>query len=287
MALKQDRVVVVTGASRGAGKGIAVALGATGATVYVTGRTRREGDAPLPGTVQATAEAVTAAGGRGIAVYCDHADDAQVAQLFEQVRREQGRLDILVNNVTVLHDALTATGPFWSKPLALADLLDVDLRSHYTASWLAAPLLLANGEGLVVNTSSFGGRIYMHGPAYGAGKAGIDKMAHDMAVDFRPHRVAVIALWMGLLATERTRRVFAAEPEKYAGMAATAESPEFSGRVIDALARDPQLMDRSGQVWIGAELALAYGVTDIDGRQPLSPRTFFGDTTCFGDAIVE
>lgn len=287
MALKQDRVVVVTGASRGAGKGIAVALGATGATVYVTGRTRREGDAPLPGTVQATAEAVTAAGGRGIAVYCDHADDAQVAQLFEQVRREQGRLDILVNNVTVLHDALTATGPFWSKPLALADLLDVGLRSHYTASWFAAPLLLANGEGLVVNTSSFGGRIYMHGPAYGAGKAGIDKMAHDMAVDFRPHRVAVIALWMGLLATERTRRVFAAEPEKYAGMAATAESPEFSGRVIDALARDPELMDRSGQVWIGAELALAYGVTDIDGRQPLSPRTFFGDTTRFGDAIVE
>nr|MBP6682767.1 SDR family NAD(P)-dependent oxidoreductase [Halioglobus sp.] len=199
MALKQDRVVVVTGASRGAGKGIAVALGATGATVYVTGRTRREGDAPLPGTVQATAEAVTAAGGRGIAVYCDHGDDSQVAQLFEQVRREQGRLDILVNNVTVLHDALTATGPFWSKPLALADILDVGLRSHYTASWFAAPLLLANGEGLVVNTSSFGGRIYMHGPAYGAGKAGIDKMAHDMAVDFRPHRVAVIALWMGLL----------------------------------------------------------------------------------------
>ena len=287
MALKRDRVVVVTGASRGAGKGIAVALGATGATVYVTGRTRREGDAPLPGTVQATAEAVTAAGGRGIAVYCDHADDAQVAQLFEQVRREQGRLDILVNNATVLHDALTATGPFWSKPLALADILDVGLRSHYSASWFAAPLLLANGEGLVVNTSSYGGRIYMHGPAYGAGKAGIDKMAHDMAVDFRPHRVAVIALWMGLLATERTRRVFAAEPEKYAGMAATAESPEFSGRVIDALARDPQLMDRSGQVWIGAELALAYGVTDIDGRQPLSPRTFFGDTTRFGDAIVE
>lgn len=287
MALMQDRVVVVTGASRGAGKGIAVALGATGATVYVTGRTRREGDAPLPGTVQATAEAVTAAGGRGIAVYCDHADDAQVAQLFEQVRREQGRLDILVNNATVLHDALTSTGPFWSKPLALADLLDVGLRSHYSASWFAAPLLLANGEGLVVNTSSFGGRIYMHGPAYGAGKAGIDKMAHDMAVDFRPHRVAVVALWMGLLATERSRRVFAAEPEKYAGMAATAESPEFSGRVIDALARDPQLMDKSGQVWIGAELALAYGVTDIDGRQPLSPRAFFGDTTRFGEAIVE
>ncbi|MDH4040333.1 MAG: SDR family NAD(P)-dependent oxidoreductase [Gammaproteobacteria bacterium] len=287
MGLKQDRVAVVTGASRGAGKGIALALGATGATVYVTGRTRREGEAALPGTVQATADAVTAAGGRGIAVYCDHADDSQVEQLFDQVRREHGRLDILVNNATVLHDALTRTGPFWDKPLALVDILDVGLRSHYTASWFAAPLLLANGEGLVVNTSSFGGRIYMHGPAYGAGKAGLDKMAHDMAVDFRPHRVAVVALWMGLLATERTQRVFAAEPDKYAGMAATAESPEFSGRVIDALARDPGLMDKSGRVWIGAELALEYGVTDVDGRQPLSPRAFFGETTSFGEAIVE
>ncbi len=287
MGLKQDRVAVVTGASRGAGKGIAVALGATGATVYVTGRTRREGDAPLPGTVQATADAVTAAGGRGIAVYCDHADDAQVAQLFDRVRQDHARLDILVNNATILHDALIGTGPFWEKPLALVDILDVGLRSHYTASWYAAPLLLANGEGLVVNTSSFGGRIYMHGPAYGAGKAGLDKMAHDMAVDFRPHGVAVVALWMGLLATERTRRAFAAEPDKYAGMADTAESPEFSGRIVDALARDPGLMDKSGKVWIGAELALEYGVTDIDGRQPLSPRAFFGDTTRFGEAIVE
>jgi NAD(P)-dependent dehydrogenase (short-subunit alcohol dehydrogenase family) len=287
MGLQHNRVVVVTGASRGAGRGIALALGATGATVYVTGRTRREGEAPLPGTVQATADAVSAAGGRGIAVYCDHADDSQVEALFQQVREEQGRLDILVNNATVVHDALTTSGPFWDKPLALVDILDVGLRSHYTASWFAAPLLLANGEGLVVNTSSFGGRIYMHGPAYGAGKAGLDKMAHDMAIDFRPHGVAVVSLWMGLLATERTRRVFAAEPEKYAGMAETAESPEFSGRVIDALARDPALMSRSGKVWIGAELGLDYGVTDTDGRQPLSPRAFFGDTTHFGDAVVE
>jgi len=287
MSLKQDRVVVVTGASRGAGKGIAVALGATGATVYVTGRTREEGDAPLPGTVQATADAVTAAGGKGVAVYCDHAEDAQVAALFEQVWAEQGRLDILVNNATVVHDALTDTGPFWAKPLALVDILNVGLRCHYVASWYAAPLLLANGEGLVVNTSSFGGRIYMHGPAYGAGKAGMDKMAHDMAIDFAPHGVAVISLWMGLLATERTLRVFAAQPEKYAGMADTAESPEFSGRVIDALALDPALMDKSGRVWIGAELGQAYGVTDKGGRQPVSPRAFFGDTTSFGDAVVE
>jgi NAD(P)-dependent dehydrogenase (short-subunit alcohol dehydrogenase family) len=287
MGLAKDRVVVVTGASRGAGKGIALALGATGAKVYVTGRSRREGDAPLPGTVQATADAVTAAGGNGIAVPCDHADDEQVGQLFEQVRQEQGRLDILVNNATCLHDALTATGPFWEKPLELAEILDVGMRSHYTATWFAAPLLLAAGAGLVVNTSSFGGRIYMHGPAYGAGKAAVDKMAHDMAVDFRAHNVAVLSIWMGLLMTERTRRVFEAEPEKYAELAATTESPEFTGRIIDSLARDPQLMDRSGKVWIGAELAEAYGLRDIDGSQPPSHRAFFGETTTYGDAVVE
>ena len=286
MGLKRDRVAVVTGASRGAGRGIALALGATGATVYVTGRTQCEGDAPLPGTVQATADAVTAAGGRGIAVYCDHADDTQTKALFERVKQEHARLDILVNNATVLHDALTDVGPFWEKPLELANVLDVGLRSHYSASWFAAPLLLANGEGLVVNTSSFGGRIYMHGPAYGAGKAGLDKMTHDMAIDFKPHGIAVVSLWMGLLATDRTRRLIAAQPDKYAGMAEAAETPEFSGRIIDALACDPQLMGKSGKVWIGAELGQEYGVTDLDGRQPPSPRALFGETTVFGDAVV-
>lgn len=287
MGLQDERIVVVTGASRGAGKGIAIALGATGATVYVTGRTRKEGDGPLPGTVQATAEAVSAAGGKGIAVYCDHADDEQVEQLFEQVREEQGRLDILVNNATSLHDDLTRTGPFWEKSLALTDIWDVGMRSHYTATWYAASLLLASGAGLVVNTSSFGGRIYMHGPAYGAGKAAVDKMSHDMAVDFRPRNIAVVSIWMGLLLTERTQLVFESEPEKYAELSATTESPEFTGRIIDALARDPQLMDKSGKVWIGAELAQAYGVTDINGQQPPSHRAFFGETTTYGDAVVE
>jgi len=287
MGLQHDRVAVVTGASRGAGKGIAVALGASGATVYVSGRSTREGDAPLPGTVTATAEAVTAAGGKGIAVVCDHADDQQVGALFARVQREHGRLDILVNNATALPDAITTAGPFWEKPLAMTSLLDVGLRSHYVASWYAAPLLLANGEGLIVNTSSFGGRIYMHGPAYGMGKAAVDKMSHDMAYDFRPHNVAVLSIWMGLLLTERTLAVFDAQPELYSELAATAETPEFTGRIIDALARDPELLEKSGQVFIGAELGQAYGLQDLDGRQPPSHRAFFGEPTRYGDAVVE
>ncbi len=287
MALDKDRVVVVTGASRGAGRGIATALGATGATVYVTGRTREEGDAPLPGTVQATVDAIDAAGGRGVAVYCDHGNDDEIAGLFEQVKEEQGRLDILVNNATTLHDALTVSGPFWDKPLELTELWDVGMRSHYVASWHAAPLLLAAGGGLVVNTSSFGGRIYMHGPAYGAGKAAVDKMSHDMAYDFKPHNVAVVSLWMGLLLTERSQKVFEAEPEKYAPLMETIETPEFSGRVIDALAKDPALMEKSGKVLIGAELGALYGVVDTNGKTPPSHRAFFGEPTTFGDAVVE
>lgn len=283
-----DRVVVVTGASRGAGKGIALALGATGATVYVTGRSRQEGDAPLPGTVFATAEEIDRRGGTGVPVVCDHSDDAQVAELFDQVRRDHGRVDILVNNAYVVPDHLADKGPFWEKPLALVDQFDVGLRSSYVASFHAAPLLVAGGPGgLVVNTSSFGGRCYMHGPAYGAVKAGVDKMAHDMAVDFKPHGVAAVAIWMGLLRTERTAISFAADPERYGAMSAMAESPEFTGRVIAALADDPELMSRSGQVLVGAEVGAAYGVTDVDGSQPTSPRGFLGEPTTWNPAVVD
>ncbi len=142
MSLQEDRVVVVTGASRGAGKGIALALGATGATVYVTGRSQQEGDAPLPGTVYATAEEITRLGGKGVAVVCDHGDYEQVKALFERIDQEQGRLDILINNALLVPDGLTMTGPFWEKPLALQDILNVGLRSSYVSSYFAAPLLL-------------------------------------------------------------------------------------------------------------------------------------------------
>ncbi len=287
MGLSSDRIVVVTGASRGAGKGIALALGDTGATVYVTGRTRTEGDAPLPGTVFATADEITRRGGTGIPVVLDHGDNSQVAAFFAELAEKHGRLDILVNNALTIPDGLTDKGPFWEKPLTLLDLLDVGMRSSYVSSYYAAPLLAANGSGLVVNTSSFGGACYMHGPAYGSGKAAVDKMAHDMAVDFRPYNVAVVSIWMGLLKTERTLAGLAADPDAYADLTATAESPEFTGRVIDALAKDPELMRRSGKVLIGAEVAEELGVKDIDDRQPPSHRPFLGDPPVFSAAVID
>lgn len=286
MDTESAKIAVVTGASRGAGKGIALALGATGATVYVTGRTAAATDSELPGTVFQTAEEITARGGTGIARIVDHADDAAVAELFAGIAADHGRLDILVNNAITLPAALTAKGPFWSKPLGLTELFDVGMRSAYTASYFAAPLLVANGSGLIVNTSSFGGSCYMHGPAYGAGKAAVDKMAHDMAVDFKPFDVAVVSLWMGLLKTERTMAAFAANPAMYEGLAASAESVEFPGRIIAALADDPTLMDRTGQVLIGAEVAIELGVDD-DGRQPPSHRPFLGDPPRFSSAVVD
>lgn len=287
MNLSPPRVVLVTGASRGAGKGIALAFGALGDIVYVTGRSQREGDAPLPGTVFATAEAITRRGGIGIAVVCDHSDDAQVENLFQKIISEQGRLDILVNNATALHDDLVRPGPFWEKSADLVDILDVGLRSSYLASWRAAKIMAAQQRGLIVNTSSPGAACYMHGPAYGAQKAGNDKMVWDMAHDLRPFNVACLSIWMGVLNTERLQLAAAANPEQYAPFLQMAESPEFTGRVIDALYRDPKLMEKSGRALIGAEAGFELGVTDIDGRQPHSHREMLGGPIAFNPAVVQ
>lgn len=282
----QGKVCVVTGASRGVGKGIALALGSLGATVYVTGRSSQPTDSPLGGTVDATAAEITARGGKGIAVHCNHGDDAAVAALFARVKAEAGRLDILVNNAIALPDELTLVKPFWQKSLQELSLLDVGLRSNYVSTWNAAPLLVES-QGLVVFTSSFGGTCYMHGPAYGAGKAGTDKMAHDMAHDFKPFGVTAIPLWLGLVKTERTNNVCAAEPEKYGAAFKVAESPEFPGRVIAALYNDPERQSLSGSIQVASELGKRYGVTDLEGRQPPSYRRALGNPTEFSAAVVE
>jgi NAD(P)-dependent dehydrogenase (short-subunit alcohol dehydrogenase family) len=267
-------IAVVTGASRGAGKGIAIALGQSGATVYVTGRSRQPTDSPDGGTITETAALIDEAGGRGIPMPVDHANDEAVADLFAQVGRDHGRLDILVNNAAKVLDP--APGGFWERPLETADLLTVGLRSHYVASFHAAPLLIANGRGLIVNTGHYGAVSYHQGgPAYGAQKAGADKLAADMAKELRPFNVAAVSIWMGGLDTERARvHIAALEPE--ARPTTKRESPEFTGRVIAALYAAGDLMDYSGRTLIGAELGAQLGVTDIDGSTPPSHRSTLG-----------
>jgi NAD(P)-dependent dehydrogenase (short-subunit alcohol dehydrogenase family) len=243
-------------------------------TVYVTGRSIADGDSPYGGTVSETAELVTKAGGKGIAVALDHSDDAAVAEFFARVKREHGRLDILVNNAAKLV-ATPMPGGFWEKPLETADLITVGLRSHFVASFYAAPLLIANGRGLIVNTGHYGAVAYHHGPVYGAQKAGADKMAADMAKELRPHKVAAVSIWMGGLDTERARAYLATLSADIRPKAKR-ESPQFTGRVIAALYSSDNLMDLSGRALIGAELGAALGVTDIDGSGPLSYRYTMG-----------
>jgi NAD(P)-dependent dehydrogenase (short-subunit alcohol dehydrogenase family) len=266
-------VAVVTGASRGAGKGIAIALGESGATVYVTGRSRAAGDSPHGGTIAETAALVDEAGGRGIPVPVDHGDDEAVAALFAQVKRDHGRLDVLVNNAAKV--GAPGPGGFWEKPLETADLITVGLRSHYVAAYYATPLLIANGRGLIVNTGHYGAVAYYQGPAYGAQKAGADKMAADMAKELRPYDVAAVSIWMGSLDTERSRAYFDSLPPE-ARPTAKRESPQFTGRVIAALYAAEDLMAYTGRALIGAELGARLGVTDVDGSAPLSLRDTLG-----------
>ena len=273
------KVAVVTGGSRGIGRGIALALAAEGATVYVTGRTVTPGSHSLPGTVGETAAEVHRRGGKGIAVQVDHAQDEQVAELFERVAAEQGRLDLLVNNAFALPDSLTEPAPFWEKPLSYWEMVDVGVRSNYVAASHAARLMVPQKSGLIVAVSGYTGIAYTYGVIFGMCKAAADRMARDMAIELQPHNVASMSLWMGLTFTERAERALQHNPEM---ASATVTDPnvgtsvEFPGRVIAALLNDEHVMRRSGGTFITAELAQEYGVVDINGNQPPSLRALRG-----------
>ena len=279
--MSEPQVALVTGASRGAGRGVARGLGAKGMTVYVTGRTRTPGDAKgwdgsvLPGTVEEAAADVTAAGGLGVPIYCDHADDAQTAALFREIADRSGRLDILFNNATYIHHQLIEKKPFWEKELDAVRILDVGLRSAYVASWHAARMMVPQRSGLIAFGSSFGASCYMHGPAYGAQKAGIDKFAHDMEHDLRGTGVRSVSIWMGPLVTERSLIARDTNPEQYEGFLAVAENPEFTADILWAIAADPAGDDLSGRVLIGAEIAPRYAIKDR-GKEPPSYRDMLG-----------
>mgnify|MGYP003638633017 FL=1 len=263
----EGRIAVVTGASRGMGRGIALALAEQGATVYVTGRTVTDGKHPLPGTITATAQECDQRGGRGIAVQVDHANDEEIAALFAQIAEEQGRLDILVNNAIAIPDELTQPGGFWEKPVSNWSMIDIGLRAAFVASWHAAQIMVPQRSGLIVAISGYVGVTYTYSALFGTCKAALDRMARDMAVELKPSGVASLSLWQGFTYTERARENLKSVP----GMAsqlnsAVGSSVEFPGRVIASLAGDDRIMEKSGGTFIAPELAAEYGITDIDGR---------------------
>lgn len=267
----QGHVAIVTGASRGVGKGVALALGSAGATVYVTGRTRRGAIPPalaaLGGTIDDTAEEITARGGKGVAVSVDHADDAQVEALFAQVDAEAGRLDVLVNNVFAIPDGEQYNTPFWKLPITAWDtMIDVGLRSHYVASVFAARRMSERKRGLIANISSFGAAGYAVNVPYGVGKGALDRMSKDCARDLKPFGVPVISLWPGIVRTERVMS------GQFPYDTKISETAEFTGRAVIALASDGDAMSKTGKAFVVAELAAEYGFTDVDGTTPPSLR---------------
>jgi NAD(P)-dependent dehydrogenase (short-subunit alcohol dehydrogenase family) len=263
----RGRVAVVTGASRGVGKGIALALGEAGATVYVTGRSDAAGTTEgLPGTVQETAEAVTQRGGQGIAVRCDHTADVEVEALFARVAQEQGRLDILVNNVWGGYeqfDWARFAAPFWEQPLRhWSGMFEAGVRAHLVASRLAVPLMLPHRRGLIIHMTAWDRDKYLGNLFYDLAKAAVNRMAFGMARELEPHQVAVVALAPGFVGTERLLAAFAAAGRSPGNV----ESPEYAGRAVAALAADANVLARSGRVLTVGQLAAEYGFTDVDGR---------------------
>ena len=248
------KIALVTGASRGVGKGIALELMEAGATVYITGR---------------SVEDIRYISGKGTAVECDHRDDAQVQSVCRRIADEQGRLDILVNNVwggyeNMMEDGqFTWSRPFWQQPLWRWDaMFQAGVRAHYAASQMAAQVMVAQRGGLIVNISFWAAQKYVGNVAYGVSKAATDKMTADMSRELREHNVAVVSLYPGLVRTEKVMQ--AAEWLNLSN----SESPQFIGRAVSALASDPGLMEKTGKVLVAANLAQEYGFTDIDGKTP-------------------
>ena len=281
------KVALVTGASRGIGRGIAIALGQAGALVYITGRSFNAENTtePFAGGLVETKSAIEKAGGICIAVPTDHSDDEQVKSLFDQINSEQnGQLDLLVNNAYGgLRSLREANGkPFWEADTSLWDACNqVGLRSHYIASHFAAKMMIQRKQGLIITISSWGGLAPIFGVAYGTGKSACDRLAADMAVELKPFNVASISFWPGIVGTEHFHQLLEENlegTEKNLGFKAIAdkfnwETPLFVGRVIAALCTDHNLMQRTGKVQIGAELASRYGVVDEHGYLPASLRS--------------
>jgi dehydrogenase/reductase SDR family member 1 len=265
------RVALVTGASKNIGKGMAIEVAAAGAHTYVTARSLADVPGELASLDRTVAE-IAARGGAAVPLPCDHTDDAQVEAVFRRIVDEQGRLDVVVNVASP--DFSTMVGKaFWDLPFdSMTRCLDVGPRSNFVTTALAARIMVPQGSGVVVNVSSHGATQYLLSVPYGAGKAAIDKITRDTAMELRPHGVAVVSLWPGLVLTEgllANTTVDADGRRVLHGLdIGFGESPAFNGRAVVALASDPAILERTGGSYWSSRLAREYGFTEDDGSLP-------------------
>ncbi|NMH68194.1 SDR family NAD(P)-dependent oxidoreductase [Bacillus sp. RO3] len=264
------KVALVTGGSRGAGRGIAIELGKAGATVYVTGRsTKGHSTQNFPGTIDATAAQIDEAGGKGIAVRCDHTMDAETEAVIKQIREEQGKLDILVNNVWGAHDIGVNPGPFWEQSLDNWDtMFTAGVRAQLATNHYAIPLLRENDKALIIHTTfwdkgSYSGQFY-----YDLAKNALVRMAYGLSEELKGDRIAVLAVSPGFMRTELVLEHMGVDEENWqeSEHLTKTETPFYVGRAIKALALDPNVMEKTGQVLRAGDLAEEYGFTDVDGR---------------------
>jgi len=271
------RVALVTGGTRGIGKGIAIELGAAGALVYVTGRTMKSSDGKS-GSLEETAAAIRNRGGQCIPVRVDHENSDEIKALFERIAKEQdGRLDILVNNAYKGVERIMAESgkPFWeTEPDVFDEINNVGLRNHYYCSVYAARLMVPRKQGLIIFISSAGGLRYLFNIAYGVGKAACDRLAADTAIELKKHNVASLSLWPGLVETELIQASASSTGvSKMLKSYGKAESPEYVGRIVAHLAQNSSVMQYSGRIVTTVDYATTYGILDTDGKYPTNIRS--------------
>jgi NAD(P)-dependent dehydrogenase (short-subunit alcohol dehydrogenase family) len=266
------RVALVTGASKNIGKGMALEVAASGATTYLTARTLADTTGGL-GSLERTASEIAAAGGRAVPLACDHGDDAQVEAVFDRIAADEGRLDVVVNVASPDFSEMVGI-PFWERPLDdMSRCLDIGPRSNYATTALAARrFMIPQRSGVVINISSHGAEAYLLSVAYGAGKAAIDRITRDTALELKPHGVAVVSLWPGLVLTEgllaNTTVTDDGRRQLHGLDIGFGETPKFNGKAVVALAADPDILARSGGSYRSSRLAREYGFAEDDGTLP-------------------
>ena len=261
MADLSGKIAVVTGSSRGIGKGIALALGELGCTVYITGRTTGDGEL----TIDTAARQVTEAGGEGRAIQCDHGNDEEIAALFAKIGEEVDHIDFLVNNVYKIPNPPAWGGGYWDHPIQVwDDQVGIGLRAHYVASWHAAQLMFASPAAAMINVSSPGGQSYHFSSSYGAGKAGLDRLTKDMAHELEPKNIPAVVLYPGSVSTEFIQ---AAAVEQGMDLSQS-QTPLLVGRSAAALLSSDNPMARTGSIQWVEDLVEEFDLYDENGSRP-------------------